>query len=130
MLFTPKPGIISAGNWIWAIGLWKKPPIGRTPPIAPPKTEVMNNTKKIGRTNVFIINYFLFIMSLIDALIPNKDTKTPTTPLNEANKIGIPIFSPIHLPKRTEDKIKITTNQPMPVIFPKTIMFFFMILIV
>ena len=87
----------------------------------------MNNTKKIGRTNVFIINYFLFIMSLIDALIPNKDTKTPTAPLNEANKIGIPIFSPIHLPKRTEAKIKITTNQPMPVILPKTIMFFFMI---
>jgi len=69
-------------------------------------------------------------MSLIDALIPNKDTKTPTTPLNEANKIGIPTFSPIHLPKSTEVKIKITTNQPMPVIFPKTIMFFFMILLV
>ena len=68
-------------------------------------------------------------MSLIDALIPIKDIKTPIIPLNEANKIGIPILSPIHLPKRTEAKIKITTNQPMPVIFPKTIMFFFMILI-
>jgi len=69
-------------------------------------------------------------MSLIDARIPIKDIKTPTIPLNEANKIGIPILLPTHLPKRTEAKIKITTNQPMPVIFPKTIMFFFMILIV
>ena len=112
---------------MWAIGLWKKPPIGSTPPIAPPKTEVINKTKNTGRTNVFIINYFPFKISLIEALIPTKDIITPMIPLTEANKIGIPSLLPIHLPKRTEIKVKITTNQPMPVILPKTIMFFFMI---